>query len=31
MMNMTNTTVLWDVDRRGVATVTLNRPDVNNP
>ncbi len=23
-------TVLWDVDRRGVATVTLNRPEVNN-
>jgi methylglutaconyl-CoA hydratase len=22
--------VLWDVDARGVATVTLNRPDVNN-
>jgi methylglutaconyl-CoA hydratase len=22
--------VLWDVDRRGVATVTLNRPGVNN-
>jgi methylglutaconyl-CoA hydratase len=27
---MANTTVLWDVDRRGVATVALNRPDVNN-
>ena len=28
----TNTTgpVLWDVDARGVATVTLNRPEVNN-
>jgi methylglutaconyl-CoA hydratase len=25
-----NTTVLWDIDRRGVATVTLNRPEVNN-
>jgi methylglutaconyl-CoA hydratase len=23
-------TVLWDMDRRGVATVTLNRPKVNN-
>jgi len=23
-------TVLWEVDRRGVATVTLNRPEVNN-
>jgi methylglutaconyl-CoA hydratase len=22
--------VLWDIDARGVATVTLNRPDVNN-
>jgi methylglutaconyl-CoA hydratase len=22
--------VLWDIDRRGVATVTLNRPEVNN-
>src|SRR6516162_8469738 len=22
--------VLWDLDERGVATVTLNRPDVNN-
>ena len=22
--------VLWDVDPRGVATVTLNRPEVNN-
>jgi methylglutaconyl-CoA hydratase len=27
---MANTTVLWDLDARGVATVTLNRPDVNN-
>jgi methylglutaconyl-CoA hydratase len=27
---MANTTVLWDVDRRGVANVTLNRPGVNN-
>lgn len=27
---MANTTVLWEVDRRGVATVTLNRPEVNN-
>ena len=27
---MANTTVLWDIDRRGVATVALNRPDVNN-
>jgi methylglutaconyl-CoA hydratase len=25
-----NDTVLWEVDRRGVATVTLNRPQVNN-
>ena len=22
--------VLWDLDARGVATVTLNRPEVNN-
>ena len=22
--------VLWDLDERGVATVTLNRPEVNN-
>ena len=22
--------VLWDIDARGVATVTLNRPEVNN-
>src|SRR5512143_3206034 len=27
---MSNDTVLWSVDRRGVATVTLNRPKVNN-
>ncbi|HTY53561.1 MAG TPA: enoyl-CoA hydratase-related protein [Candidatus Binataceae bacterium] len=27
---MTTNTVLTDIDRRGVATVTLNRPDVNN-
>jgi methylglutaconyl-CoA hydratase len=25
-----NRTVLWEVDARGVATVTLNRPEVNN-
>ena len=25
-----NDTVLWSVDRRGVAMVTLNRPEVNN-
>ncbi len=25
-----NDTVLWSVDRRGVATVSLNRPQVNN-
>ncbi|HTE35497.1 MAG TPA: enoyl-CoA hydratase-related protein [Reyranella sp.] len=25
-----NDTVLWSVDRRGIATVTLNRPQVNN-
>lgn len=25
-----NDTVLWNIDRRGVATVTLNRPQVNN-
>lgn len=25
-----NDTVLWGIDRRGVATVTLNRPKVNN-
>src|SRR4051812_15136250 len=31
-MNPSNTTgpVLWSVDGRGVATVTLNRPEVNN-
>jgi methylglutaconyl-CoA hydratase len=27
---MTNNAVLWDRDARGVATVTLNRPQVNN-
>jgi methylglutaconyl-CoA hydratase len=27
---MTNRTVLWEMDPRGVATVTLNRPEVNN-
>ena len=27
---MSNDTVLWEIDRRGVATVTLNRPQVNN-
>ena len=27
---MANDTILWDVDTRGVATVTLNRPNVNN-
>ena len=27
---MKNETVLWQTDSRGVATVTLNRPDVNN-
>jgi len=27
---MTNTTVLWEIDARGVATVSLNRPAVNN-
>ena len=27
---MGNDTVLWAVDKRGVATVTLNRPQVNN-
>jgi methylglutaconyl-CoA hydratase len=25
-----NDTVLWSIDRRGVATITLNRPQVNN-
>src|SRR5215470_14852755 len=31
-MSLTNTTgpVLWAIDERGVATVTLNRPEVNN-
>src|SRR6476469_435143 len=31
-MNPSNTTgpVLWSIDGRGVATVTLNRPEVNN-
>src|SRR6201999_2697972 len=27
---MSASPVLWDLDTRGVATVTLNRPDVNN-
>src|ERR1700730_2926311 len=27
---MANDTVLWEIDRRGVATVTLNRPQANN-
>ena len=27
---MNNQTVLWTIDPRGVATVTLNRPEVNN-
>lgn len=27
---MANDTVLWAIDKRGVATVTLNRPQVNN-
>jgi methylglutaconyl-CoA hydratase len=27
---MADTTVLWNMDARGVATVTLNRPEVNN-
>ena len=31
MSNATgNGTVLWELDTRGVATVTLNRPQVNN-
>lgn len=30
MASAGNGTVLWEVDARGVATVTLNRPDVNN-
>ena len=28
---MANDTVLWAIDRRGVATVTLNRPERKNP
>ena len=27
---MTANPVLWTLDERGVATVTLNRPEVNN-
>ena len=27
---MTANPVLWDLDERGVATITLNRPAVNN-
>ena len=27
---MSSSPVLWDLDQRGVATVTLNRPEVNN-
>ena len=27
---MSTSPVLWDLDERGVATVTLNRPEVNN-
>ena len=27
---MTDNPVLWNLDARGVATVTLNRPEVNN-
>ncbi|MDP1963759.1 MAG: enoyl-CoA hydratase-related protein [Reyranella sp.] len=27
---MANNTVLWEIDKRGVASVTLNRPEVNN-
>ncbi len=30
MSTSSNDTVLWTIDRRGVATVTLNRPQVNN-
>ena len=30
MTSNLNGPVLWDVDARGVATVTLNRPEVNN-
>jgi methylglutaconyl-CoA hydratase len=29
-LSVSNDTVLFDIDRRGVATVTLNRPAVNN-
>jgi methylglutaconyl-CoA hydratase len=31
-MSVSNTSgpVLWSLDERGVATVTLNRPEVNN-
>jgi methylglutaconyl-CoA hydratase len=29
-MTSTNGPVLWDIDARAVATVTLNRPEVNN-
>jgi methylglutaconyl-CoA hydratase len=29
-MTSNNGPVLWDIDARGVATVTLNRPEVNN-
>jgi methylglutaconyl-CoA hydratase len=29
-MTLTNGPVLWDIDARAVATVTLNRPEVNN-
>ncbi len=28
--DVSNDTVLWAIDKRGVATVTLNRPQVNN-
>ena len=27
---MSSDIILTDIDRRGVATVTINRPDVNN-
>src|SRR5262245_17273584 len=27
---MADSTVLWDLDARGAATITLNRPHVNN-
>jgi enoyl-CoA hydratase/carnithine racemase len=30
MTSKTTGPVLWSVDARGVATVTLNRPEVNN-